>query len=647
MEKPAVIKREHAHATSVPTSGYWEGPRAKPYGNMGMGICEGKENCDYWDHYYQQHNSHILGMFITWGFIASIVIVAGVINISGRHRKKLSQKDEEGKETAPGGRSIHGVLSAFFRKYFLPQSLWGFFPHVTRFQAMMVVLLTLYCTLFTFIGISYGVWVNPTKPPGRRIGFLEFSGDRTGCLAFAFVPLVFILSSRDNIFSLITGVSYQHFNFLHRWIGRFIFIMTWVHTVLWSIELGIMYQPQPTKYKTTWAKRYWKYGVGATALLTFLFLHSFRTVQKWTGYEFFRKSHEVVAVLFLGACWGHWPDMKEWIIAGIAIVFFDRGVRYVRMILIHMNWASGTSGAFGLHAFDGTISRHHDTDGIDVLVLRVKSNITWKAGQHFFLTFPTLSFLESHPFTASNIPTPGARTQDQLYIIRVLKGQTKRLADLCIEPDTEYPLPTIVCGPYGTSVIDQSASNYQLVAGGTGVSFTLPLAQNIIASTSSDEKRIIDFVWILRRAENLRWLQNELLEIRRQAAETSGVDLHIRVFVTREGEAPSTSSTSPAHSIPSEEVCDPQVKETLGVNVSTEAKTPEHDVTNWLQNRHPSCKDIVMAFRDECVGKIQVLASGPAGLGRDLREAVAECNDSCKVWRGDEGGEVGLYWDSR
>lgn len=232
----------------------------------------------------------------------------------------------------------------------------------------------------------------------------------------------------------------------------------------------------------------------------------------------------------------------------------------------------------------------------------------------------------------------------------MLKGQTKRLADLCIEPDTEYPLPTIVCGPYGTSVIDQSASNYQLIAGGTGASFTLPLAQTIIASTSaSDEKRIIDFVWILRRAENLRWLQNELLELRRQATETPGVDLHIRVFVTRDGEVPSASSTSPAPSTPtaSKEVCDPKDKETLGVNISTEAKTPEHDVTSWLQDHHPSCKDIVMAFRDECVGKIQVLASGPAGLGRDLGEAVAGCNDSCKVWGGDEGGEVGLYWDSR
>lgn len=31
-------------------------------------------------------------------------------------------------------------------------------------------------------------------------------------------------------------------------------------------------------------------------------------------------------------------------IAGIAIVFFDRTVRYTRMFFIHMNWASGENG---------------------------------------------------------------------------------------------------------------------------------------------------------------------------------------------------------------------------------------------------------------------------------------------------------------
>lgn len=238
--------------------------------------------------------------FITWGIITAIVFVTGIINFFS-HRPRSQ---------AFSGRARR-ALSAFFRRRLLPQSLYGLFPRVTRLQALMALLLTLYCAIFSFVGISYGAWVNPTIPPGRRIGFLEFSGDRTGCLAFAFVPLVFVLSSRDNVFSLVTGISYQHFNFMHRLVGRFIFGMTWVHTLLWSVELGYMYQPQPKKYVSTWKKRYWKWGVGAMALLTFLFLHSFRRVQCWTGYEFFRKSHEVVAVLFLGACWGHWPELRE------------------------------------------------------------------------------------------------------------------------------------------------------------------------------------------------------------------------------------------------------------------------------------------------------------------------------------------------
>lgn len=336
-----VVKRQHGGhtGTNVPT-GYWEGPRPAPYGNFPLGICEGAENCDYWKNFYQQHNSHILGMYvsvspvipdldlvlivcccccvryITWGFIAAMVLVTGAINFSSRHQRRQRQDsgavgDEEGKMKAGAHSRVRGALAAFFRRRFLPQSLYGLFPRVTRLQATMALLLTLYCLIFTFAGISYGAWVNPTTPPGRRIGFLEFSGDRTGCLAFAFVPLVFILSSRDNIFSLITGISYQHFNFLHRLVGWFIFIMTWVHTILWSVEEAIMYQPQPAKYISTWNKRFWKYGVGATALLTFLFLHSFRIVRVWTGYEFFRKSHEFIAVLFLGACWGHWPLMRE------------------------------------------------------------------------------------------------------------------------------------------------------------------------------------------------------------------------------------------------------------------------------------------------------------------------------------------------
>lgn len=299
--------------------------------------------------------------------------------------------------------------------------------------------------------------------------------------------------------------------------------------------------------------------------------------------------------------------------------------------------------AFGLRSFDGSIERHHDIDGIDVLTLRVKGSATWKAGQHFFLTFPSLNFFESHPFTPSSIPAPSGNTHEQLYIIRALKGQTKRLAKLCEEPDTTYPLPTIVCGAYGTPIIDLNVANYQFIAGGTGVSFTLPLAQQIVSSAGI-EKRTLDFVWIVRRAENLKWIQKELLELKRQAAEAPGVELFIRIFVTREGGEKGSSSSSASGSVDN---VVPMAEKEISVMQKITPRSDDHDITSWLKNHHPSCRDIVRSFKGECVGKTQVLASGPPELGRDLRESVALCNDGSKVWKGDGSGEVSLYWDSR
>ena len=75
------------------------------------------------------------------------------------------------------------------------------------------------------------------------------------------------------------------------------------------------------------------------------------------------------------------------------IVFLDRTVRYARVFFIHMNWAFSERGPFGFRSFEGTISRHYDAeDNIDALVLRLpKATVKYSAGQHFFLTFPTMS----------------------------------------------------------------------------------------------------------------------------------------------------------------------------------------------------------------------------------------------------------------
>lgn len=195
-----------------------------------------------------------------------------------------------------------------------------------------------------------------------------------------------------------------------------------------------------------------------------------------------------------------------------------------------------------------------------------------------------------------------------------------------------------MCGAYGNPVIDTTAAHHQFIAGGTGVSFTLPLAQHIVASAGG-EARNIDFVWIVRRAENLRWIHADLLELKRQAASAPGVELFIRIFVTRESGGEGSSAVSVVAPVDAEKEGGVAEKVTSGGDTK--------NTTNWLENQHPSCKDIVRSFRDECVGKVQVLGSGPPELGRDLRESVAGCNDATRVWKGDASGEVSLYWDSR
>ncbi|RPB22381.1 hypothetical protein L211DRAFT_826933 [Terfezia boudieri ATCC MYA-4762] len=657
------------HGLSTKPTGYWRPGKPASYGSLEIPTCIGEETCDYWENYYIQHNRHVLLMFITWGLIAFILLVAAFITRYpriGNRVQRQAMNDEEESSTAKKG-STFQVWSASCRRHLLPKSHMGILLSMTRLQALLVVLLFVYAILFSFIGIAYKEWVDPTKQPGHRIGFNEFVGNRTGCLAFALVPLVFVLASRDNIFSLITGISYQNFNLLHRWVGRCIFIFTFAHALLWSVELGFTYQRQPTHYRN---KGYLEWGVCAAVLATYLILHSLSVVRKRTGYEFFKKTHKVVAILFLGACWGHWRKMREWMIAGVVIVFLDRAIRYARVFFIHMNWASSERGPFGLRSFEGTISRHYDAeDNIDTLVLRLpKATVKYDAGQHFFLTFPTMSLFESHPFTPASVRgrEETGIFYEQLYIIRVCDGQTKRLAKYCKDAGVEYPMPSVCSGPYGSpNVLDEGAENVQLIAGGTGVSFTLPIAINIVAEARQDRRRTaarrVDFVWIVRRKRNVDWIRDELNKLKRDA-HFGGVDLHIKIVITRdcnksEKEVESTP-TSPVESVSGVTGIDIEKeieiqklsaeKEAMATTSSVSSAGAEQE-TDWLQDRHPQVGEIVKRFWEQrCIrGRVQVLACGPPSMASELRGAIAGCNVPEMVKRGEERGAVGYHWDAR
>jgi len=156
-------------------------------------------------------------------------------------------------------------------------------------------------------------------------------------LAYALTPFTVLLSNRESILSLVTGIPYQHFNFLRRWCGRVIFAQAFLHTLGWTVIEGRLYQPQPSVYAGLISEQYIIFGVVAMFFLTLMLVLSTRWAIDRFGYETFKVGHWILAILYLGACWGHWDKLWCWMVASLAIVVIDQGVRAVRTLYLHVN----------------------------------------------------------------------------------------------------------------------------------------------------------------------------------------------------------------------------------------------------------------------------------------------------------------------
>ena len=283
--------------------------------------------------------------------------------------------------------------------------------------------------------------------------------DRVGVIAYALTPLSVMLSSRESLLSILTGVPYQSFNFLHRWLGYIIFAQGALHTVGWCVVEVRLYQPQPSVSLEWIAQPYIIWGVVAMFLLTLLLVLSTPWAIRLTGYEFFRKAHYVLAMVYIGACWAHWEKLQCFLLPSLLIWGLDRAARFVRTALLHYHPLSHSNPGFA--PVQAVITRFPDTKHGDVLRLDFENEQdSWRIGQHFYLCFIECSIWQSHPFTPLNAPVVEAGTVKHSYILRSKSGETKKLANLAIAKlsnagkteSTSSPGPTtpvILTGPYG------------------------------------------------------------------------------------------------------------------------------------------------------------------------------------------------------
>ena len=212
---------------------------------------------------------------------------------------------------------------------------------------------------------------------------------RTGALAFCQLPILFLLSSRNNILLWLTNWSHSTYMLLHRWIARLFLLQTLLHSI---ISL-VLYQ-NDGYYSSTVDTPLWYWGCVGTVAAVIVVLTSLLVIRQ-RAYELFLLTHIIMAVVCLVGCWYHvWADdegdfgYETYLYATFAVWGFDRLARIVRMLQVGVKRAT-------VMDIGPNIAR------VDV------PGVRWFApGQCVYVYFPTLHPLrpwENHPFSV--IPT--------------------------------------------------------------------------------------------------------------------------------------------------------------------------------------------------------------------------------------------------
>ncbi|KAK8240493.1 ferric reductase NAD binding domain-containing protein [Phyllosticta capitalensis] len=394
---------------------------------------------------------------------------------------------------------------------------------------------------------------------------------RCAMIISALMPLLIALAGKVNIVTVFTGSSYARLNIYHRYVGGLIFALATVHMVPHFVapiqDGGYDHLAQLFIDK--------KRELSGT-ILYFIFLLMILFSVPWFRsrfYEFFAYTHFFLAFCFLGLLW--WHIHGEYMSPIYIYLSVGLWVASALLRMTHRNQAFRKGQPLGfpttIEALPGKMTR---------VTVRVPQSVTWKPGQHAFMRIPGISLKDNHPFSIASIPAandpllPGPKKANELvFLVGERKGFTHKLAERARSdhtsitfsekhkhgdmesqrPHTATSLRTLIDGPYGDHLgpIHRLYDSVVLVASGTGIASTLPWASHLAAqmalahATGSHDCRVRDIrlVWIVRQAEQLAWIREELDAAVSMAAASSG-SLVVDVYVTRGSDASASASAS-------------------------------------------------------------------------------------------------------
>ncbi|ODQ48227.1 hypothetical protein PICMEDRAFT_31729 [Pichia membranifaciens NRRL Y-2026] len=376
-----------------------------------------------------------------------------------------------------------------------------------------------------FCCVNYEIAYPNTVFTCRRGQMLVSIADRTGIIGTVQLPIVFLFSLRNNLFSNITGMSYRTFQMFHKWTSRVVFVLLVLHCAFYLLFVNVR-----GDYIERWGLLKWRcantaFGAISITMLVSFFRRSF--------YELFKATHNVLLIVFAVGSWYHCLTLgwTEYLGAAYAVWGVDYLVRWAKMI---------SSGGI----LKGQCKVIFDTKTFKPHSIKIVVNHSgwWKPYPGCYCWIRILKydmFWEAHPFTV--ISATSANNYNQLvFIIRVKDGLTKRLANHVSKfPGGECNLNLIVEGPYGNNIPFKQYDKSVLVAGGVGLAVIYSIAMDLAQIYRAQElrgKRLandashkhISLVWFIPNFESLMAFKNEI-----ESLKSFKDIMEIQIFITR------------------------------------------------------------------------------------------------------------------
>ncbi|KAH8107421.1 hypothetical protein DFH11DRAFT_1732402 [Phellopilus nigrolimitatus] len=470
--------------------------------------------------------------------------------------------------------------------------------------------------------------------------------NRAGTLAVSQLTFIVALAGKNNIVSALTGIGYEKLNILHRAASRTIVLLIWVHLWGWW-KIGLTDEIAPN----TWFTEVGIVGAVALTLATLLGAKQLRD----RAYDVFVVGHVVLVLVFLLAGYFHvrvFPGYKPYMWPPLLIWGLDRALRVARVFRLRFLAARAASSGAGAGTGTDATLEVLSPDTLRVTLRTRGGGLTWRAGQSVYLIAPAAARnpLAAHPFTIASVDaalpssalggTEGGEERELHFIVRARLGFTRRLHALAARaPGGVCATSVYVDGPYGSPPDVHAYPHIVLVAGGSGVSFTLPLLLDV-ARRARDEApttrtRHVLFVWF--HAEHIEWIARDLAAL--EARLPGGLDVAVRIFVT--GMATTSPADAAALALPSlaEKDADADAsagssKEKLESPVSPVSEAPsaeDEKAARTAQRNTPMVRvargrpGVAALLEEELAGaggEACVSVSGPQALIDDVRGAL-------------------------